>query len=176
LTVIGSLSARIDVIERREDVYGRQSANRLDEASEHSIEGARAALESFYHSFNQGSLEVLRKVWLDDPLIRLNNPLGGIVEGINDVSEVYDRIFNGPAGVWVEFYDIVEYRLGDSSVVFAGRERGEFTKDGQSVELDIRTSRVFGYQDGRWAQVHHHGSITDTATLDRYRRAVTGEV
>jgi ketosteroid isomerase-like protein len=163
------------MIERREEIYGKQSVDRLDEASQHSIEGARAALESFYYSFNKGSIEVFRKVWLDDPLIRLNNPLGGIVEGLNRVSEVYDRIFNGPASVWVELYDIVEYRLGDSAVVFVGRERGDFTKDGQRVELDIRTSRVFGYQDGRWAQVHHHGSITDTEVLDLYRRAVTGQ-
>ena len=160
------------MIERLEEIYGRQSANRLEDAAEPTINGARAALESFYHAFNERSLDVFTQVWANDALIRLNNPLGGITEGLDDITGVYDRIFNGPAKVWVEFYDIVEYQLGDGGVVFAGRERGDFEKDGASVRLDIRTSRVFGYIDGRWAQVHHHGSITDTALLERYRRAV----
>lgn len=163
------------MIELLDEVYGRESANRLKEATEQTIEGARAALESFYFAFNRGDLEVFRRVWLENPLIRLNNPLGGIVEGIDAISDVYDRIFNGPANVWVEFYDIVEYALGDAGVVFAGRERGDFEKDGVTVRLDIRTSRVFGYEGGHWAQVHHHGSITDTDLLERYRKAVQGE-
>jgi hypothetical protein len=160
------------LIERLDHVYGRASVNRLDEVTDPTITGARAALESFYFAFNRGDLAVFKQVWLHDPLIRLNNPLGGITEGIDAISDVYDRIFNGPANVWVEFYDIVEYPLGNAGVVFAGRERGDFEKDSVTVPLDIRTSRVFGYQDGRWGQVHHHGSITDVDLLERYRRAV----
>ena len=145
----------------------------MEEASQPNIIGARAALESVYHAFNYASIDLFKMVWMDDPLIRLNNPLGGIVEGLAGITKVYDRIFNGPARVWVEFYDIVEYQLGESAVVFAGRERGDFEKNGQILQLDIRTSRVFGYRDGHWGQVHHHGSITDSILLDRYRHAVT---
>lgn len=160
---------------RLEQVYGRDAANRLSEVTTPTMTGARAALETFYHAFNRGSLSVFKEVWVDDPLIRLDNPLGGIIEGLDAITDLYAGIFDGPADVWVEFHDIVEYPLGEVGVVFAGRERGDFTKDGTTVRLDIRTSRVFGYQDGRWGQLHHHGSITDTALLDRYRLAVQGE-
>lgn len=139
-----------------------------------TLDGARAALETFYHAFNQRSLEVLAAVWADDDLIALNNPLGGILRGAHDIRELYRRLFSGPARVWVEFHDIVEYASRDV-VVFAGRERGEFARDGDVVDLHIRTSRVFQYHSSEgWRQVHHHGSIDDADALARYQRAVRG--
>lgn len=154
--------------------YGRQSANRLSEAGAPGIPGARAALESFYYAFNNGSLEALRQVWIPDPLIRLNNPLGGVTEGSGEITALYDRIFNGPAEVWVEFHDIVEYPLGADAVAYAGRERGQFSNAGRTVDLDIRTTRLLAFRQGRWGQVHHHGSITDPGLLARYQGAVMG--
>ena len=54
-------------------------------------------------------------------------------------------------------------------------QTGEFTRDGQVVELNIRTSRVFQYQPTvGWRQAHHHGSIDDPDTLARYQRVVRG--
>lgn len=156
-----------------EEMYGRHAHNRLADASLAGSEGARAALESFYHAFNQRSQVVLREVWADNPLVQLNNPLGGVIRGVDGVVDLYRRIFEGPADVWVEFHDIVEY-TGAGAAVFAGRERGEFRVGDTVIPLDIRTTRVFAYADGRWGQVHHHGSITDPALLAQYQRAVQG--
>jgi len=156
---------------RIQKTFGRDARDLSERATEPGITGALAALESFYYAFNNGDLEVLRRVWVPNEMIRLNNPLGGIVEGIDPIVAIYDGIFNGPADVWVEFNDIVVYDFGDSAV-FAGRERGEFAKNGVTVPLDIRTSRVLHRTSGRWGQVHHHGSITDTGQLDSYRSAV----
>lgn len=158
---------------RIETTFGRSAANRLDEVTRPGLDGALAALESFYHAFNNADLEVFRQVWLPDDLIRLNNPLGGIREGIDTITELYRGIFEGPATVWVEFHDIVAYP-GADLVVFAGRERGEFRVGSTTVPLEIRTSRVLRRRDGRWGQVHHHGSITDTEQLTAYRIAVQG--
>jgi hypothetical protein len=36
----------------------------------------------------------------------------------------------------------------------------------------IRTSRWFKLADGRWRQLHHHGSIEDADLLARYQLAV----
>ena len=55
------------------------------------------------------------------------------------------------------------------------RERGYLERDGRRLDLAIRTSRVFRKLDGRWQQVHHHGSIEDPLLLDRYQKAVRGE-
>ncbi|MFV1962755.1 MAG: nuclear transport factor 2 family protein [Acidimicrobiia bacterium] len=157
---------------RLDRTFDKTAANRLDDATQPGLNGALAALESFYFAFNNGDLNVLCQVWVPDELIRLNNPLGGILNGIGPISALYDGIFNGAADVWVEFWDIAAYDLGDNAAVFSGRERGQFIKAGRSVDLDIRTSRVFHRVDGRWGQVHHHGSITDTELLDNYRNAV----
>lgn len=153
--------------------YGRGAMDLRREACVPTAEGARAALESFYFAFNQRSMEVLNDVWAPDPLITLNNPLGGVVRGIDEIRTLYQRIFTGPAQVWVEFYAIAEY-VGQDTAIFAGRERGEFTRDGRTVPLAIRTSRVFQYLDEPhgWRQVHHHGSIDDPTALTQYQQAV----
>jgi hypothetical protein len=53
-----------------------------------------------------------------------------------------------------------------------GRERGTY-HDGETVKnLNIRTTRIFQLVDGRWRQMHHHGSIEDAKLLDDYQSAV----
>jgi hypothetical protein len=85
---------------------------------------------------------------------------------------LYDRVFHGPTRVTVTFGDIVEY-AGDRHAVFAGRETGGYTVPGAAaVPLAIRTTRYFRYDEGRWAQFHHHGSIDDAAALAAYQAAV----
>lgn len=163
-------SARPELLRQ---TYGREAVNRLSESVESTLAGARAALESFYHAFNNRDLELFGQVWLDDPGIQLNNPLGGIMRGYWEISALYEGIFHGPARVWVEFHDIMEYAQ-TGTVIFAGRERGVFSKGEEDVPLEIRTTRIFVFGDGAWRQVHHHGSIDDPALLQRYQEAVRG--
>jgi ketosteroid isomerase-like protein len=154
--------------------YGPRARNRLAEAASPDLDGARAALESFYHAFNHRDLEAFRRVWVGDPLVQLNNPLGGILRGSDDIGRLYQRIFQSRARVEVSFGDIVAYQTA-GMVVFAGRETGRFTDPGgRSLPLRIRTTRVFAYDRaaGRWGQVHHHGSIDDPDALRDYQDAV----
>lgn len=162
------------MIRRSDARFGRQSQDRRQEARTPGRAGALAAVESFYYGFNSGLLEVLEAVWRDDPLVQLNNPLGGILRGAEDLRALYARIFAGTARAWVELHDVVEFQAGEA-VVFAGRERGEFRDGDVVVPLSIRTSRVFMYDDVQgWRQVHHHGSIDDPEALRAYQRAVAG--
>lgn len=149
--------------------------NRLEEASQPTIEGAMAALETFYYAFNGRSLDLFRQIWLDHTLIQLNNPVGGIMRGATPISDLYARIFEGPVRVQVEFYDSVAY-FTPEMVVFAGRERGTYARDGKTYPLDIRTSRIFVYasSQGGWRQIHHHGSIDNAEKLAHYQQAVLG--
>lgn len=155
--------------------YGRDATDRRGETRAPGLAGARAALECFYFAFNQRSIEALDAVWARAGLISLDNPLGGILRGLDDIRALYQRIFTGPSRVWVELSDIVEY-VGEETVVFAGRERGEFTQGGRTIPLEIRTSRVFQYfgEVVGWRQVHHHGSIDNSEALARYQQAVRG--
>ncbi|WP_431907973.1 YybH family protein [Amycolatopsis thermoflava] len=153
--------------------FGPDSRNRLDVATAPGIEGALAALETFYFAFNQRDSDVFAKVWTQDALAQLNNPLGGILRGGEAISALYDKVFHGPARVTVTFGDVVEY-AGDGHALFAGRETGSYVVDGREVPLRIRTSRYFRYEDGRWAQFHHHGSIDDAAELAAYQAAIRG--
>jgi hypothetical protein len=153
--------------------FGVDAINNTGHLNQRSMDGALAGLESFYYGFNNQDLDVLKKVWCNDGLIQLNNPVGGIVRGIDSIMKVYDKIFTSPASVWVSFTDIVYYATADM-VVFAGTEVGEFVKNREAIALKIRTSRVFGYLDDEksWFQIHHHGSIDNSDLLYRYQTAV----
>jgi hypothetical protein len=153
--------------------YGRTAQNRLSETRDPSPEGARAALESFYAAFNGRNLDLLRSIWRNDPLVQLNNPLGGIMRGIEPICELYARVFSGRGTAWVAFDDYIEI-LSPTTAVFAGCETGEFVTASEIVPLRIRTTRFFTYEPDGWRQAHHHGSIDDPVLLRRYQDAVAG--
>jgi ketosteroid isomerase-like protein len=130
------------------------------------------ALSEFYDAFNSRNLEKMSKNWAQIEDIAMDNPLGGIKRGWEEIEVVYERIFSGPR-VYVEFYDYTIYEAGE--IFYAvGRERGEFRSDDAVIPLAIRTTRIFKMSDGRWRQVHHHGSIDDPELLARYQAAVRG--
>ncbi|HEX7019291.1 MAG TPA: nuclear transport factor 2 family protein [Gemmatimonadaceae bacterium] len=152
--------------------FGPESRNRLEEARQPDFQGALAALETFYYSFNSRDLDALARVWGDGPLAQLNNPLGGILRGGKAIVDLYARIFKGSARVTVTFGDIVAYAAGESAT-FAGRETGDYRiGDATPVPVSIRTTRCFHYEKGRWTMFHHHGSIDDAERLATYQRAV----
>src|SRR6266404_3276431 len=96
---------------------------------------------------------------------------GGVRRGADEPHKMYEVVFRSPADVHVEFWDYTIHRAGD---VFraVGRERGTYL-DGEIVKnLNVRTTRIFQLIDGRWRQMHHHGSIEDAKLLSDYQNAV----
>lgn len=151
---------------------GRSAKDRSAEAHQPGLDGAVAALETFYYGFNSHQPDVITRIWADNPQVQLNNPLGGILKGHDGINELYRRVLVGPARVWVEFFDVVVYETHQVAV-FAGRERGECEFDGEVLPLRIRTSRVFIYLPRvGWRQAHHHGSIDEAKLLDTYQRLI----
>jgi ketosteroid isomerase-like protein len=132
-----------------------------------------AALSLFYRGFNRRDIGTVAQSWAPAPDVVMDNPLGGIKRGWMEIEAVYRRIFQGTARVYVEFYDYTLLQTADMFCV-AGRERGELHTDGAQLPLAIRTSRIFQRIDGRWRQVHHHGSIDDPQQLAAYQAAVSG--
>lgn len=157
------------MIELADYGFGPNARPRADESRTPGRDGALAALETFYYALNTKDLETLVAGWADDPLVQLNNPVGGILRGRDAVRELYARVFAGSLDVQVTFDDAATYWLGDS-VVFAGRETGTYLGD---RPLRIRTTRIFRYAEA-WLQVHHHGSIDDADALGAYQQAVRG--
>lgn len=131
------------------------------------------ALVEFYDAFNSRDLEKMSRNWAQTDEIAMDNPLGGIKRGWAEIQPVYERIFRGPAEVYVEYYD---YTIHETTEMFyaVGRERGYFRLGNEEIKLAIRTSRIFRKINGRWRQVHHHGSIEDPQFLARYQAAVLG--
>ena len=132
-----------------------------------------AALRRFYQGFNGRDLALVAANWSQDDTIAMDNPLGGIKRGWDEIGSVYQKLFGGPARVYVEFYD---YSLIVTDAMFCaiGRERGELAVGDTRVALAIRTSRVYRRIDEQWRQVHHHGSMDDPELLRSYQAAVLG--
>ncbi len=129
------------------------------------------ALVQFYHAFNSGNLDEMAKNWDSAGDIAMDNPLGGIKRGWNEIAKVYEKIFSGSAKVYVEYYDYTVHEHGD--VFYAvGRERGYFQSGDRRIDLAIRTSRIFRRVGNIWRQIHHHGSIEDAKLLGVYQSAV----
>ncbi len=129
------------------------------------------ALREFYRAFNARDLILMRRNWAYSDEISMANPFGGIRRGWADIREGYQRIFNGRATISVVFHDYTIHQLGDMFYV-VGREQGQLKGDNMSLELKFRTSRMFGFSDGRWRQFHHHGSIDNPELLLRYQAAI----
>ena len=129
------------------------------------------ALSLFYTAFNNHDMELMERSWLNTEEISMDNPIGGIRRGWKAIAEGYDRIFNGKAKVYVEFYDYTIHKT-ENMFYATGRERGTFRTDSETLELAIRTTRIFIKQEGAWRQIHHHGSIDEPALLKRYQQAV----
>jgi len=131
------------------------------------------ALSHFYAAFNQRDMVAVSESWAHTDDISMDNPVGGIKRGWNELQAVYQKIFNGPAHVYVEYYD---YTIHETKEMFyaVGRERGHFRTGEIELALLIRTSRIFSKINGTWRQVHHHGSIDDPKLLTLYQDAVLG--
>jgi ketosteroid isomerase-like protein len=130
----------------------------------------QGALSEFYRAFNQRDLDLMRRNWHPEECV-MDNPLGGIRRGWGEIEPLYVRLFTGAARVYVEFFDY-SLHAGANLFVAAGRERGRFEQGDTHIDLAIRTSRVFRLEEGRWRQIHHHGSIEEPELLARYRAAV----
>jgi ketosteroid isomerase-like protein len=130
-------------------------------------------LAEFYDAFNSRDLEKMSNNWTQTDEIAMDNPVGGIKRGWIQIRAVYERIFNSPAKVYVEFYNYTIHEAGN--IFYAvGRERGEFRTGETVIKLAIRTSRIYRLMTGQWRQVHHNGSIDDPDLLARYQSAVKG--
>ena len=101
----------------------------------------------------------------------MDNPLGGIKRGWPAIRSVYERLFRFDGSYHFEFYDYTMHSVGELFYV-VGRERGYLAKNGTSLEMKIRTTRVFRLENDRWRQTHHHGSIEDAQLLAAYQALV----
>ena len=133
------------------------------------------ALSEFYRALNSRDIDLMEQNWAQTDESVMDNPVGGIKRGWEEIRTVYERVFSSSGQYWFEFYDYSFHESGDIFYV-VGRERGEYRAGKTVLAMAIRTSRVFRRIDGKWRQVHHHGSIDDPELLGAYQQAVRSNV
>jgi ketosteroid isomerase-like protein len=131
------------------------------------------ALAHFYCAFNSRDLPMVESNWETSTEVVMDNPLGGISRGWEQIRATYERLFGGTNNVEVEFWDYTIIGGDDDVFLAIGRERGRLMNTSGQIDLRIRTRRAYRRSDrGQWHQVHHHGSIDDPQLLSRYQSAV----
>ena len=147
--------------------------NKVIMGSEYDAENISplSALGAFYYAFNNQDATLMQSNWIQSERCSMSNPLGGIKRGWKEIAMVYEKIFNGPASVYVEFYD---YTIDETenSFIAVGREKGMLRVNGTEIPLYIRTSRLYIRYEKNWKQLHHHGSMDDPALLDKYQKTL----
>jgi ketosteroid isomerase-like protein len=129
------------------------------------------ALSGFYRALNERDIELMQRNWAQTSEAVMDNPVGGVMRGWDEIKGVYERIFSSPQPFRFELHEYSYHEAGDIFYV-VGRERGEFHAGEMVLQMAIRTSRIFRRLDGAWRQVHHHGSIDDPKLLAAYQQAV----
>ena len=133
---------------------------------------AAHALAQFYRALNSRDLPLMQENWANSAEAVMDNPLGGIKRGWSEIRTIYEKLFASAGTYRFEFYDYNLHEAGDVFYVI-GRERGELDVNGRLMPLAIRTARIFRRDaDGRWRQVHDHGSIDDPRVLAAYQEVV----
>src|SRR5512146_1957442 len=107
------------------------------------------ALSEFYQAINSRDMELMARNWAQTDEAVMDNPLGGIRRGWQEIRAVYERLFKSPGQYWFEFYDYSYHEAGDIFYV-VGRERGEYKSAETTLNMAIRTSRLFRQMDGEW--------------------------
>lgn len=137
------------------------------------VANARNALAQFYAAFNGRDMTLMAANWDKGNSVVMDNPLGGIARGWDAIQAIYERIFQGPVRVQVEFHDFTLHQVGQMAYA-VGRERGTAERDGTALAISIRTTRIFRHSGIEWHQVHHHGSFDDPDMLRAYQQLVGG--
>lgn len=139
--------------------------------NENELNDKMKALSKFYKAFNEQDIDLMESIWDNNANSVMDNPVGGIKVGWQDIKDVYTKIFTSNAKVYVEFYDFIIQESADFFYI-TGKEKGTFEKGNTSLDLRIRTSRIFRKINDKWVQIHHHGSIDDPELLKTYQNAV----
>jgi hypothetical protein len=127
------------------------------------------------HLHNSGDLDQLATCWAEGDAPTMDNPIGGVMRGWPAIRDGYSWLFNGPATLQVVFRDFTSQGGADWHL-FAGRENGVCATPHETLELRMRTSRLFVKTEGLWRQLHHHGSIEEPVVLADYQRAIYGQL
>src|SRR4051812_39835475 len=120
-------------------VTGRESKQQLT--------SQMRALSEFYQALNERDMELMQRNWAQSADAVMDNPIGGIKRGWDEIRAVYERVFRGSGQFWFELHDY-SYHEGGEIFYVVGRERGEYRTDGTVLQMAIRTSRIFRRIDG----------------------------
>jgi len=175
-SVIDSLNIRNQIWSELEAICDKEYLAQAPEQKLHTVvvtgkekeylNSEHQALCEYYKALNTADIDIMKNNWSRQKSAIFTSPLGGIVRTYDDVIASHSDLFNSPIGIDVEYYDI-DISPMENGFTAVGRERGTMKIVDETFDVGFRTSRIFIKEDGKFKQVHHHGSFEDLTTQNR---------
>ena len=110
---------------------------------------------AFYRALERADLAAMMEVWADDDNIACVHPMGPRLEGREEVSESWRRIFGNGARMRFRLSDIQELKEGDV-VVHVLHEN--ITVSAGRSESTVLATNIYRLVGDSWRMVLHHAS------------------
>jgi ketosteroid isomerase-like protein len=128
-------------------------------------EQVEQANERFYRALENGDLDEMSEVWLQEDWVRCVHPGWDLIIGWDEIYQSWEQIFSAPAGMRVSATD-VEIKIEGDFALASCNENIALFLDGKSAPVTARTTATNLFQriGDRWRMVHHHASQVSNAS------------
>lgn len=148
----------------------KQAQKQCDEISQMHIDDCGAVLQvnsGFYKAFSKKSIELMRKVWLQDASILCIHPSHPPLVGVTAVIESWANMFESTDGSfqrnWMEPINIKLVVKGTTAIITCDEQvyaRRFIRGKRRETELinQLTATNIFRKVGQKWSMVHHHAS------------------
>lgn len=148
----------------------KQAQKQCDEISQMHIDDCGAVLQvnsGFYKAFSKKSIELMRKVWLQDASILCIHPSHPPLVGVTAVIESWATMFESTDGSfqrnWMEPINIKLVVKGTTAIITCDEQvyaRRFIRGKRRETELinQLTATNIFRKVGHKWSMVHHHAS------------------
>ena len=118
---------------------------------------AQESNQKFYDAFNKKDLDLMTRVWLNDPKSQCIHPGWDVLTGFKPIIESWRRIFKTGQDLEIKLSH-VEVIVSDDLAWIACQEN-LFSISTSGVQLSkVHATNLFKQVDGEWKMILHHAS------------------
>ncbi|MEE2987935.1 MAG: nuclear transport factor 2 family protein [Nitrospinota bacterium] len=120
----------------------------------------------FYEAFNSQDLELMKKVWLDDPVVICIHPGWHVLKEYGPVMQSWEGIFQANFNQDIKVSDVNVACSQGQAWVSCQENLYSITSSGVQVSK-IHATNLFQQMDGEWKMILHHASSMPTFSEEK---------
>ena len=118
---------------------------------------AQESNQKFYNAFNKKDLDLMTRIWLNDPKSQCVHPGWDVLNGFKPIIESWRRIFETGQDLEIKLSHIEA--VVSESLAWITCQENLFSISTSGVQLSkVHATNLFKQVDGEWKMVLHHAS------------------